>query len=604
MTYWVYNSSDLANVPASWGDEINLMQSEIYSDQIMLKSGVLYQSGVGGTVITNFKRATNWNIYNGNIYWVQIDVNDVKQLKLDGKVRGMGRYPNNGYVQYTSHDGKGSISGFNINGSYVGAEVVIRKHRYILDRHKITSMSNGIINFSSDNFKGINNVYEPTDGNGFFIQNSFFTLDQHGDWYYNKNEGRLYMYFDYNPFLCDVRVSSAEILFNANAKQAIKLSNISIEGADIALSVDDARDITIDNCTLKNSNFGLYGTYCKNIVVYYSMIDSCTSGGILLATGTDNVRVEATTVQNCGMIAGMGNSGDSQYSSITIVGNNIVVRLTKVLISGFNAIYFEGSDVLIEKNLIKDFCLIKDDGGGIYTFANKGVEFYNREVRYNIVVNATGNFDGGLSDNAFGEAGAIYLDGNATNMYIHHNFCANGTWSGILDLANSNNRIEDNVVYNFKFGITISQYTNLQNVRNLYMVRNKFISRTPDQTCMLLHQYFAPDDYRNYGTMDYNMYFKASNIYTPIVLNGVSYPNGQWRSIGLGDWRPCGQDTNSTGGDTSLNNPDAFRMEYNYSGAEIKIPLDGFYKGVDFATYDHQVTIPPYSGIVMVKINN
>lgn len=44
--------------------------------------------------------------------------------------------------------------------------------------------------------------------------------------------------------------------------------------------------------------------------------------------------------------------------------NNTIIRKCKVVNSDFNGIQFAGNNILVKKNFIDSFCMIKDDGGG------------------------------------------------------------------------------------------------------------------------------------------------------------------------------------------------------------------------------------------------
>jgi hypothetical protein len=69
-----------------------------------------------------------------------------------------------------------------------------------------------------------------------------------------------------------------------------------------------------------------------------------------------------------------------QPQGMSISGKNSVVQYNEIDSSGYIGIAFSGNALQIDKNFINYFCLIKDDGGGIYTQGN------NRNIISNNVI--------------------------------------------------------------------------------------------------------------------------------------------------------------------------------------------------------------------------
>src|SRR5690606_38215384 len=99
-----------------------------------------------------------------------------------------GRYPNSdendeGFLTILGTNGGLSIQGASLPGNFAGGEVVIRKNNWIIDRHEISYSSGSAISFLANPISS----YPPQRGYGFFIQNHVSTLDQFGEWAYNKS---------------------------------------------------------------------------------------------------------------------------------------------------------------------------------------------------------------------------------------------------------------------------------------------------------------------------------------------------------------------------------------------------------------------------------
>jgi hypothetical protein len=101
-----------------------------------------------------------------------------------------------------------AISDPNLSGGpdWTGADVVIRKNRFILDRSTIMSQQG-----STRNYKG-GSFYQAMDKFGYFIQNDIRTLDQAGEWYYDPNSKTMNIYFGSGQPAPDVLASSVDTL--------------------------------------------------------------------------------------------------------------------------------------------------------------------------------------------------------------------------------------------------------------------------------------------------------------------------------------------------------------------------------------------------------
>jgi hypothetical protein len=103
--YAKFNST---TVPA--GSTVLFRSGETFNGLLQPSSGtsgnVVTYGKYGGNanpVISGFTTLTTWNLASGNIYWASLSFSQVQMVTLDGQVKGIGRYPNNGYLTYTSH---------------------------------------------------------------------------------------------------------------------------------------------------------------------------------------------------------------------------------------------------------------------------------------------------------------------------------------------------------------------------------------------------------------------------------------------------------------------------------------------------------------------
>jgi hypothetical protein len=595
------------------GDSFLLKRGETFYGSIPGYSGsigkeIFYGSyGIGANpVISGFSNMSNWTLLSGNIYYTSLDVPNLNMVIVDGLVKGMGRYPNTGYLNYQSHRANQSITDNKLQSSpsWVGAEVVIRKYRWILDRHVVTSHSGGTLNYNALATYGNNNTYSPVDGNGYFIQGHLSTLDQDGEWYYDNTAKRLYMYFGGGtPAGKTVKASTINKL--AFAGSFVSFNNIDFEGGDYALVIQGASNITANNINFKQqSSSAIYALTANNVAINGGSISDALNNGFYGEWDVNNVNINGVAVTNCGVIAGAGSSGDGSYSGINVNGNGNTITNNVVTNSGYNGIAFTGNNILVEKNLVDKFCAVKDDGGGIYTvISSNGVTASNRVIRNNIVLNAIGAYAGceAYSYEPYGKAAGIYLDDYTNNVSVTGNTVAHGPWSGLFHNGGTDNTIANNLVYDFSQQLSLQAYTG-RTVRNLMITGNQLVARTASQKTMSM-QLWLDESPALWGMFNNNFYARPVDDTATITVDR-QYNGGLATNISLATWKSTyNQDAASNKSPVAItSNPDQnIRFEYNSTNVVKTIVLNGTYTDVKSKTYNGIVTLTPYTSVVIVK---
>src|SRR5678815_4651533 len=160
-------------------------------------------------VITGLTTVSAWTNLGGNIWESTSSVSGlsaVSMVVIKGINTPMGRYPNTGYLTYQSFSGRTSItsSSLSVTPNWKGAEVVIRKQRWIIDRNPITAQSGGTLTYTSSS------TYNGQAGYGFFIQNDSRTLDLQNEWYYSPSTKKIRVYSTTTP--SSVQVATKDTL--------------------------------------------------------------------------------------------------------------------------------------------------------------------------------------------------------------------------------------------------------------------------------------------------------------------------------------------------------------------------------------------------------
>lgn len=515
-----YSSSQAQNPATPWqsiaklnsffnnlnpGDNIYFNRGEtFYGSIVVSKSGTTgspisisaYGSG-NNPVITGLTSLSSWTSIGNGIYMASAFgvKNTVNLVTLNGKPQQIGRYPNadaanGGYLTYETYSGTSSITDNQLSNSpnWTGAEVVIRKQHYLLERCLITNHSGNTINYTStppiNPANGAAKIEVGTNGFGYFIERDARTLDQFGEWFFDPNNKNMQMYFGVNnPSSYNIQVSTIDTLVNIQNSTNITFSNLSLEGANMAgFYGKDGGYINIQNCNINSS--GAKGVYMFNCP--FTLVDNVTcnyalSNAIDITNrNAQNVTITNSNITNTGIYSGMGSNWNSaDYKGIFVeVSNNALLQYNNVTNTGYTGIHFQGNDVSIKNNFVNIYNNVVEDGGGIYTYTTNFEYFTNRIIRDNIVLNGVGATAGTGGDiNVQG----IYLDGSTMNVDVLNNSVANVASNGFYSNNPTNVKIDGNTSFNNGSCIGLTKYYDGPVINNLSITNNVFYPKYENQ---------------------------------------------------------------------------------------------------------------------------
>lgn len=484
---------------------------------------------------------------------------------MQGTPQRIGRYPNTdandgGYLRYEDAAGNLSITDQQLSTStdWTGAEVVIRKNHWTAERCRITRQEGKTINYTYAN-EGINPIDEPylypgLKNNGYFIQNDLRTLDQPGEWYMDTIRQRLYMYAG-NTAPVRVQYSSRDTLVNTGSRSGLVFRNLQFEGANRSgLFNRGGGSIHIISCRFRN--IGAKAIHCWNTPDV--LIDSVDTYFVLSnAIQVRNRQMDNVIVRNCrirqtGPYVGMGSFYDARdYKAIGVqVQRNLVIENNVVDSSGLTGIEFQGSNALVQHNLVTHFCYVLDDGAGIYTYVdaspeNPGPPFVNRTIRNNIILYGTGASQGSIYK---AKAEGIYLDAGTMNMMVLNNTIAHLSYRAIACNNPKDVLIRGNTCFNTGLSWGIARPHVWRTFGNVEMKDNIFCPLT-EQQHLGFFSYNAlnnPEDLsiweamRSTGEIDSNWYatpnpFAFQYNFSPAENKPFVYPSPltleQWKEF-------------------------------------------------------------------------
>ena len=597
-------------------DNVLFKRGDIFVGTLSTRSGragapINYGAyGIGtDPVISGFILLNSWTSAGGNIYYAALDLPRLQIVALDGVVQGMGRYPNSGFLKYTASNGNASISDPSVGMlpfDPVGGEAVVKKWRYILDRHLITSRTSIQLNLAAGDL-GNNKSNVPTNGNGYFIQNHLATLDREGEWYYDKAAKRFYMHFGQGtPQGRTVQVGSIDSTIAASSKSHLTFYNLYLTGANVyGINAEYADHIVIEDCTF--AKIGGDAIKCLQgggfITVSKTTITDCLSGGITCEVDTNHVMVNDCTISNIHQIAGMGKSGDNIGTGITLSGDLVTAKDNSIRNVGYCGIaFYDSKNVSILRNSIDGYCNVKDDGGGIYSYESALRPATNKIIKHNTILNGLGNLEGigaYTSYQNYGLANGIYSDGHTSHLTATSNTVAHSTGSGICINNTASNTLTDNLVYDCLFGLMIMHGGV---VKDTIFTGNTIVARTAAQYVINVEAYAPLSEISKLGMFSNNDYARPADDGATVQIDDRQGGGRVITKMSLAAWKAAySLDKTSNRANLRVAQMDSIRFESNPTSRLKIISLPGTYCDVAGNVVSGVLKLAPYSARVLLK---
>ncbi|CAN5362402.1 hypothetical protein BH09BAC3_BH09BAC3_10260 [soil metagenome] len=373
----------------------------------------------------------------GNNIWktvCKVCPDELTSLFINNELQMPGRFPNKGYRAITGVDDVNtSFTDIKMNDSdakWDGAEAIIKSSRWTIDKVNISSQVGITIKLSGKT------SYKLENGFGYFIQNHLSTLDLNGEWFFDKKEKTLFLYVDHklNPLAAQIEISTNITGLEITNGHDIVIENISFDyHRRNGISITESTNILLKSCDVSFSGKnGMDVTSCSNICVEGSRIVNSSNNGV---EWNDNVNASFThnSISRTGIHEGQGENGNGNYialhisSTTPLIGKNLI-QFNFIDSTGYNGIDFRTGNTSIKNNIVSNFCLVKDDGAGIYTWENN---HGGNIIEGNIITNLTSSaIDTSISNQFY--ASGIYIDDRSSDILIKGNTVSNCAMTGIF----------------------------------------------------------------------------------------------------------------------------------------------------------------------------
>jgi parallel beta-helix repeat protein len=441
------------------GDTVFLQCGSVFTGPLHIRQSgssghpiVITSYGTGAApVISGFSTLTGWVSAGGNIWQSSCAACGVRVNILDvaDSSQPMGRYPNSGgsnggYAVVQQHTDSTTITdaSLGLGQNWTGADLVLRKNRYIIERDSILLHSGNTIRYKTAS------AVAATDKFGYFIQNSVKTLDKNGEWYYDPKTRMMNMYWSLNPAGIVIKASQVDTLVDIIKRQYIQFKGISFEGSNrVGFYLLQSGNINFTNCSLRFSGIdGIKGIQ-SNDLTFQGVTVEYTNNNAIDLDGSRSM-IQDCNILRTAIFPGTGNAINS-YTGIKIYGSNNTIQYNRIDTTGYAPISFVGASNAVRNNLIDYFAFVKDDGGGIYTWSGD-ISVDTRRVTGwitgNIVLNGV-TVPAGTNGAVAGIAHGIYLDFNTGVATISGNTVSNCT-AGIFAQDSHELTVSGNTFFN------------------------------------------------------------------------------------------------------------------------------------------------------------
>jgi len=567
------------------GDQILFKRGDTFYGSITVPRSTLTFGAYGtgnNPIISGFQTVSGWTNQGDGIYRATTAATaSCNMVTVNGVNTPMGRYPNTGYLTFESFVTTTSITDTQLTNTpnWTGAEVVIKKNNWTLDRSLITNHTNSTITYTSGS------TYTPNVVDGvysYFIQNDIKTLDTFGEWYCDGTY--LYMYFGAaNPSSYTIKASVVDTII-AVTNDAITIENLTIEGGNIyGAYIYLCANTSISNVIFRfNGLTGIYGDSGSIIT-----IDGCNvnnNNGFGVYVSATSTTLKNSIIDASGLFPGMGAANGYSFIGARIRSTGGLIEYNEITNSGYNGIAFYNNNFIVRYNKVDGFCSTLTDGAGIYTFIgepttpNVGQKVYN-----NIIMN--------------GGANGLYNDNAANNIEWYNNTVINVDKHGFHSNFPYSSNIHNNVFYNTK-GLSIQNGASAQEIAhdNIFSY-NIVVQGEIDQTLFILRD-LGTWRVHNFGTSDNNSFYVLGSLTSTAYFYDLYVSPGYNLTYrNFTDWKTLtSKEANTTLNATILSET---HIAYNDTNVAKSIPLpwnavdlNGNYKG-------SSIYLQPYTSMVL-----
>ena len=582
------------------GDNVYFKSGDVFRGQITLTvSGAsgnpISFSTYGGAAKATISGAdllTTWTLTGGR--YTAVSSATIKNFFVNNAEMTLARFPNSGYLTLDN----GTTTSINdagltqAAGYWTGANVCVHSAQWAWEKSTVTNYTVGSLTYSAIRLTPIANY-------GYFLYNKLEECDAEGEWFFGSNTLHYKTTADpsVSGAICEGTVRDAGLQLGNSllAVSNIVVSNLNFDKqyeAGIWFNNNGNQNITISDCGFYRAYKHGISTSGSNHSITNSYFEGCDASGISL--NSSNTTVSYNTLRSIGQYRNSGIGGETNGSAIKVnFMASCHIHHNNIDGAGYCGISADGTNHIVERNIVKNCMQISNDGGGLKAF---GASSSGTIFRNNIVSDTHGNTEG--TDNGQFKTPAIYLDFGANNMTIQDNTVYNCSQKGIfLNGGTNTNTVTGNVVLGGEFGIDFNAASFPTLMRNQNVQNNVFFATTA--TAIMIRQSPTQAGDFNFGTINNNYYFHPYNS------NRIGFrPANNYYT--LTNWQGLseGFDAQSKGSFVSWTYPTNYAELFsNPTDVATNTTLSGKYFDLDGNAVCGTITLQPYTARILINAN-
>ncbi|MCC6841001.1 MAG: right-handed parallel beta-helix repeat-containing protein [Flavobacteriales bacterium] len=539
------------------GDRILFKRGGTWRGELILGSsgtpGQPITVGAYGTgakpIIKGSETVSGWTVHQGSIWKCTVTAGKVIQLYAGGERMTPARFPNSGWLR-NDQGGGNQLQSDDLtqpSGYWNDAVCVLRSSNWSFDTLRVASHNGETLQFTSGVTYLENNPW------GFYLRGKLSELDSPGEWFYDPASQQLYLWplGSGNPNSLTVEAAIHQNGINCYWQRSnLKVQDLEFRHQTVAgIRNDGANNVTVSGCTFRDLYHGISSAGQSSKITGNEFRDTYATAAFLL---DNNALIEGNDYRHIAMLEGEGESSWG-YFGIRAIGNNVVIRGNRLDSIGYIGINAE-QNTLVERNVVLRSVALLNDGGSIAIDHADGMI-----IQDNIVGDPIGRMDNGVAmvspyfENM--TMGIYFGNTSIKNTVVQRNTVYGCHGAGIhVDhtMVTSGIQVKDNVLYNNKIQITLSDYSNnvgtgatppyhVPQYNDVYS-GNVMYCLTKDQLCMRQYHVYGSDPV-DFGTYTNNSYF---NPYNELSIEIINFASGN-RTYTLERWQA---DRNEDAGST------------------------------------------------------
>lgn len=287
----------------------------------------------------------------------------------------------------------------------------------------------------------------------YYFYNVFEELDAEGEYYLDRDSGKLYIYppSDINEADIQISLSTGSIIDVRNDAKNLIFDGLTVQGTRSDGVLLNGNGCTVTNCVIKNTaDNGIVVTGSDNTIrsseVSYNGKNAIVVGNKILDDDGNDIRFDALVDENNlvdnNSIHDFGKIQQTYIAGVSVHGVKNIVSHNEIYNAPHMGIFFEGNNHLIEYNDIHDVVLQSSDAGAIY--GGRNVSYYGNVFRYNSIYN--------IGSNEFLPSG-IYWDDALAGQTAYGNVLVNIPGCAFLIGGGRDNTVYNNLIINAKTAI-------------------------------------------------------------------------------------------------------------------------------------------------------